>query len=509
MNNLINFLNINHLLPTSENSPIIQISKLSPELLAVIQNNKSAILEVLINTDGKVSHNLLIDNQVFLVELKNSLILDLTEGSIINIPVKIGTSGRLYPQLQTEKTQSLLPQEQIITNHIPISLSNDKGVNIEVDLSPIKLKQFVETTLQDIKVSSNIKQQIIDIVGTITANITKVGNKVSQNNELVLQPLQNIIRQIATNPENLVSLKTQLETEVNNLIGQQIDGKIIKRVNDTTTVKTALGDTFFNSKVKLPLNENVIVNISSKISSPQTELQFIDNLIKTILPENKNLVDFEHIMHSENSKPLLRLSAEIPTNILHVVFSKLPFQPNNLFESIYNFYQATIKGDISKWLGKDTLKNISHNNSAETKIISELNNFVSTALKETPSWRIVEIPMFDGNQINILKFAVKKDSSNSQKSKHKKQNGTRFIVETEFSKLGSFQFDGFSNIAKRNLDLIIRTGSLLSDDFCSNIINLFKKSLYNLNYSGTIRINKQESFINLQDTNTINEGIYI
>lgn len=509
MNNLINFLNINHLLPTTENSPIIQISKLYPELLAAIQNNKSAILEVLINTDGKISHNLLIDNQVFLVELKNSLILNSTESSVINIPVKIGISGRLYPQLQTENTQPLLPQEQIITNHIPISSSNNKGVNIEVDLHPIKLKQFVDITLQGTKVSPNIKQQIIDIVGTITANITNVGNKVPQNNELILQPLQNIIRQIADNPKDLISLKPQLDAEINNLIGQQIDGKIIKRVNDTTTVKTILGDTFFASKIKLPLNENVVVNISSKISSPQMELKFVDNLIKMIHPKNNNSVDFDKIMHSENSKNLLKLSSEIPTNILHTVFSKLPFQPNNLLENIYNFYQAATKGDISKWLGKETIKNISKNNPSETKIISELNNFVSTSLKETPSWRIVEMPIFDGNQMNILKLAVKKDSSNSQKTKHKKQNGTRFIVETEFSKLGSFQFDGFSNIAKRNLDLIIRTSSLLSDDFCSNIINLFKKSLYNLNYSGTVRINKQENFINLQDVNTINEGIYI
>ncbi len=509
MNNLISFFNINNLLPTSENFPIIQIAKPSPELLAIMQDNKSAILEVLISKDGKISHNLLIDNKVFLVELKNSLILNSTENSVINIPVKIGASGRLYPQFLPEKTQSLLPQEQITTNHLSFSTPNDKSINIDIELSPIKLKQFVDTTLQDIKVSSNIKQQIIEIVGAINANITKVGSKISQDNKLILQPLQNIIRQIATNPESLVSLKPQLETEVNNLIGQQIDGKITKRVNDTTTVKTILGDAFFNSKVKLPLNENVIVNISSKISSPQMNLQFIDNLIKIILPENKNVVDFEHIMHSENSKPLLRLSAEIPTNILNIVFSKLPFQPNNLFENIYNFYQAATKGDISKWLGKDTLKNISHNNPTEIKVISELNNFVSTALKETSSWRIVEMPIFDGSQISTLKLAVKKDSSNSKKTKHKKQNGTRFIVETEFSKLGSFQFDGFSNISRRNLDLVIRTSSLLPDDFCSNIINLFKKSLYNLDYSGTIKINRQENFINLQDTNIINEGIYI
>ena len=118
------------------------------------------------------------------------------------------------------------------------------------------------------------------------------------------------------------------------------------------------------------------------------------------------------------------------------------------------------------------------------------------------------MPLFDGNQLQPFKFAVKKDSNKNNHKASKQKSGTRFIVETEFSKLGSFQFDGFSNVLKRNFDLIIRTSKYFDDDFCSNIINLFKKSLYKLDYSGTIKINCKSDFIKIYEQSNMNEGIY-
>ena len=59
-----------------------------------------------------------------------------------------------------------------------------------------------------------------------------------------------------------------------------------------------------------------------------------------------------------------------------------------------------------------------------------------------------------------------------------------------------------------------KTANLIVSDLqflfnCSNIINLFKKSLYDLDYSGTIKINRNENFINFNEENTIVEGVYI
>ena len=132
---------------------------------------------------------------------------------------------------------------------------------------------------------------------------------------------------------------------------------------------------------------------------------------------------------------------------------------------------------------------------------------MAKSVRETISWRVIEMPLFDGTRFFPLKIAVKKDSEQAKSDNRKK--GTRFLVETEFSKLGSFQFDGFSSVERRSLDLIVRTSKQLDDDFCSCIINLFKKSLYDVNYSGAIKINCQQNFIKIPDKEIVNKGVYI
>ena len=180
-----------------------------------------------------------------------------------------------------------------------------------------------------------------------------------------------------------------------------------------------------------------------------------------------------------------------------------------LLENIYDFYQAAVTKDIKQWLNPKMAQIDSLSLEAKKIVMEELNSFIGSSIKETPSWRIVEMPMFDGTSFKPLKIAVRKDRQEQKEEKKHSSDVTRFIVETGFSKLGEFQFDGLSEPKKRKFDLIIRTSQKMSNDFCANIINLFKKSLYNLDYTGTIKINSEEAFIKIRDDNTIKQGIYI
>ena len=85
------------------------------------------------------------------------------------------------------------------------------------------------------------------------------------------------------------------------------------------------------------------------------------------------------------------------------------------------------------------------------------------------------------------------------------------MVDTDFSLLGKFQFDGFTIAKERRFDLVIRTSKRMEKDFCSEIMNLFKTSMYNVGYAGTIKINQQEKFINIEETTDkqLTDGIYI
>ncbi|MFR8205482.1 MAG: hypothetical protein ACLU99_03455 [Alphaproteobacteria bacterium] len=87
------------------------------------------------------------------------------------------------------------------------------------------------------------------------------------------------------------------------------------------------------------------------------------------------------------------------------------------------------------------------------------------------------------------------------------------MLETDFSKLGKFQFDGFSLAKDRRFDLVVRTSKTLPSDFCSHIVNLFKTSLHDVDYVGNISINVKENFIKIGEDeitqSQIRDGVYI
>ena len=94
-----------------------------------------------------------------------------------------------------------------------------------------------------------------------------------------------------------------------------------------------------------------------------------------------------------------------------------------------------------------------------------------------------------------------------------KAGAARFVVDTSFTVLGGFQFDGFSLPAERRFDLIIRTEKAVGEDFCAQIMQLFRHSLAAVDYAGNIRINIKEKFIKLcedepEDT-ILRNGIFI
>ena len=112
----------------------------------------------------------------------------------------------------------------------------------------------------------------------------------------------------------------------------------------------------------------------------------------------------------------------------------------------------------------------------------------------------MEIPIVSGETIEQIRLAVKRqteeDEENEENQKESpKKGGTRFVVESRFSRLGGFQFDGLADEKKRSFDLIIRTEKLLEEDLCSQIMRLYKTTLHKFEYWGTIQINLKENFI--------------
>jgi hypothetical protein len=235
-------------------------------------------------------------------------------------------------------------------------------------------------------------------------------------------------------------------------------------------------------------------------------------LVKLLFGNTSSPENFKTALQQIQSQPQFENLAQLletqSPQTAQAIVNRLPMSAQNLIDNIARFYKAAVTRDVSMWLDKNNIDSLNLDAKNAPQTMQQVQNFVASSVKETPSWRIVEVPFFDGNQMSNIKIATPKEQKNQQ-AHTSEQKGTRFIVETDFSKLGQFQFDGFVRKSQRNLDLVVRTSTALDDDFCANIINLFKKSLYNLDYSGTIKLNRQENFVALYKDKPATEGFYI
>lgn len=488
----------NQLIKLPENQNYIGIENLPPEILSQLKVGTTAVLEIVIDINGQFNAFLQTGDGKTSINIPQSWAEVISAGQTASIPVRVGTGGRLYLQPEVQNTAG----NPVIMQNKP----SMAGMLEQIEVAPLKLEQFASRILEQFDIPQNVKEQVIRLMPPLEVSLAAIGGKEGAAD--ILQPLQNILRQIAGQPRNFDNLKPQLLQTVKDLAGMQIEGTVSERVNEMTVIETPLGKTFFESKLKLLLSENVLLNIETPMPSGLPEIKFMDSLLKILFVAKPETVSPEKLAKSPQLKGLSEIAALKP-EILPAILKSLPFQGENLLENMYRFYQGAVNKAPEQWLGHKVLSEIAHDTAADKTVVKELGTFLSNAVKETPVWRIVEMPLFDGNAFSALKVAVKKDTDKEKQSGQSKKSGTRFIVETDFSKLGGFQFDGFSNIKQRSFDLIVRTTQNMDDDFCSNIINLFKKSLYSLDYTGTIKINRRQAFINLYDENQINTGIYI
>lgn len=217
---------------------------------------------------------------------------------------------------------------------------------------------------------------------------------------------------------------------------------------------------------------------------------------------------------AEKASGIFEILAKVNNAVLsEKIQGKIPLPNAKLLSNIVGFNRAAEKGDISAWLGRELVAELKTMGSKGTETLHQLTQFVTSAVKENVAWRTVEVPFFDGSQLGQIAVSVKKPDPDEEKEnqQQRSKNGRRFLVDTDFSKLGKFQFDGFASAAERRFDLVIRTSRKLDSDFCSEIMNLFKTSLYNVGYIGTVKINQREKFINIHETSAgkLTDGIYI
>lgn len=542
-----------------------RLTGLLPENL-VFRPGETLLLETLLATDGIASGttaaktffsvSLLHNGQSFPLTLKLEAPLPLDTSRPHQLEAKIAASSapdsgltvrltsvdqRSLPLFLRENT-SLSPSRPTAS---PAIIQDAGNPSARLEILPLPLKPVIQNLMTEFKISPSVAARINDRLPPVEvkAEFLRISPQSGINPE-ILAPLRQTLRQIAAAPADVEPHINRMIRQINELNGQTLTA-LPRPVTsgEAPLLVSPLGPLSIQPPLKLAPGDALVLQITdilrpvqaSPLPAQEPPLPLLEKVAAVLsrLPGTEALrpeILAESLSRSFRSSqaetsgflriisPLLtEKTAENPVlnSLLSAIAEKIPAPGPRMLANLHNFYRAAHTREPSRWLGSELVQKLETQGAEGRQVLAGTTDFFAAQTREGISWRQVEIPFFDGSQFNQVRLAVKKKNPQEEDGSpaFAPSSGTRFLLETDFSRLGSFQFDGFSRTEDRHFDLIIRTSRTMPKDFCAHVINLFKTSLYDVNYGGSIKINQLEPFFKVMDEtaapDVTRNGVYI
>ena len=416
------------------------------------------------------------------------------------ITVRITGNNQSNIQFKVSSIDNLPVEKFVATNtgqisrNIPSTIEGSGQSTIKTINLPAQPLKTAPELIQKFE-QAGFSKDAVSNIKTLTANIGLITDTKVKLPILTEQNLTNIIK--SASPDKVIE----------NLKSQVIKGEVISIPDKPLTIRTILGDFIIDKNIKLPQNTEVFLSLKD-ILLPQTNTK-----TKTIFDIIKPLSDLASCAKTASQSIKQAPKQVLPHNLHQIIVNKLPTTDNKMIINMINFIKAAQNKDLSMWLGKEGVQAISNHGTEGQEVVSKLSSIVNNALREPNiSWRIIEVPFFSGEVFSSIRVSIKENFDEQGTSGKNRKNGTRFLVDTNFSQLGEFQFDGFAVEKDRRFDLIIRTSKQIEDDIFSHIYRIFKTTLHDFEYSGNLKVNVKENFIKIcedNQNNTLNKGIFI
>ena len=409
----------------------------------------------------------------------------------------------------------------------------------DVALVPLRLQPLLARELSAMRVGNAEIRQLSNLIENlslkpeIVETASQSNTPVSPQPTTIAQSLPEVIRNLAATlkplleislPQNNSAVYSNPPSGAEAKLSQGLPEKIIETIKNffenvpagrELTAETALrGDKVV---LRTPLGE-ILPEVPLKIAPGEKfSLRFSELLGLEREPKinQKSAGVTAQPLGSKLSEILAPLQTQVAPKIYNAIIEKIPAHNSKMLSNIMTFIKAAGEGKIESWLGQDVVDSLRLSGPEGQKALARLEDIIIGRREDNTQWRIIEIPFYGAENLSRIQVAVRRFGKDGrhQQSSPKGKGAARFVVDTSFTVLGGFQFDGFSLPHERRFDLIIRTEKEIDTDFCTEIMNLFRKSLSEVDYAGNIRINIKEKFIKLCDDEPdpplLQDGIYI
>lgn len=409
----------------------------------------------------------------------------------------------------------------------------------DVALVPLRLQPLLARELSAMRVGNAEIRQLSNLIENlslkpeIVETASQSNTPVSPQPTTIAQSLPEVIRNLAATlkplleislPQNNSAVYSNPPSGAEAKLSQGLPEKIIETIKNffenvpagrELTAETALrGDKVV---LRTPLGE-ILPEVPLKIAvGEKFSLRFSELLGLEREPKinQKSAGVTAQPLGSKLSEILAPLQTQVAPKVYNAIIEKIPAHNHKMLSNIMTFLKAAGEGKIESWLGQDVVDSLRLSGPEGQKALARLEDIIIGRREDNTQWRIIEIPFYGAENLSRIQVAVRRFGKDGrhQQSSPKGKGAARFVVDTSFTVLGGFQFDGFSLPHERRFDLIIRTEKEIDTDFCTEIMNLFRKSLSEVDYAGNIRINIKEKFIKLCDDEPepplLQDGIYI
>ena len=166
-----------------------------------------------------------------------------------------------------------------------------------------------------------------------------------------------------------------------------------------------------------------------------------------------------------------------PASSQHLINSVLPRPDVQLTSGLVFFMSALRGGDMRHWFGESNMRILEKTRpNLASRLANDFNALGKVADEAINSdWRIALIPINTGAGIEQIRMLVRHHDNDDDENNSGDQ-GTRFILDVDLSRLGRIQLDGLVREKGQMLDLIIRSADTLNDENRNEIRRIFSEA---------------------------------
>lgn len=167
-----------------------------------------------------------------------------------------------------------------------------------------------------------------------------------------------------------------------------------------------------------------------------------------------------------------------------------------------SFIQAMRAGDARQWPGDNNLRALERSGPRGAHLAralaGETAQLGAQARETTGEWRSTPVPWNANGQIEKINLITRREESKDDDENAKAQKGSgpglRFLLDLDFSNLGSLQLDGMVHEETKGFDMILRSHETLDDDLRRDLTGLFVSSVQAVGLKGGLTFQVTKKF---------------